>query len=127
MIEREVEAKKEDGQYCEKMRFCVMELAGLEIATGKIAVVVETVQNLCDTTFLHLPSRMACQRIVDEGHIIAKAFIKERVLKRSKSFGLRKDRTTRKKVKILDTLISTDSGDCLDWDGHWWHQKLDRL
>ena len=27
VIEREVEAKKEDGQYCEKMLFCVMELA----------------------------------------------------------------------------------------------------
>ena len=117
VIESEVEAKKEDGQYCEKMRFCVMELAGLEVATGKIAAVVETVVNLCDT-FSHLPSTMACQRIVDEGHIIAKAFIKERVLKRSKSFGMRKDDAARKKVKILDTSIRTDSGDCLDWDGH---------
>ena len=117
VIEREVETKKEDGQYCEKMPFCVMELAGLEVATGKIAAVVETVGNLCDTTFSHLPSRMACQRIVDEGHIIAKAFIKERVLKRSKSFGLHKDGTTRKKVKILDTSIRTDSGEsfCLGW------------
>ena len=104
-----------------------MELAGLEVATGKIAAVVETVGNLCDTKFSHLPSRMAYQRIVDEGHIIAKAFIKESVLKRSKSFGLSKDGTTRKKVKILDTSIRTDSGDCLDWDGHRWHQKLDRL
>ena len=76
-----------------------MELAGLEVAA-----VVETVVNLCDT-FSHLPSTMACQRIVDEGHIIAKAFIKERVLKRSKSFGMRKDEATRKKVKILDTSI----------------------
>ena len=126
VIEREVDAKKEDGQYCEKMLFCVMELAGLKVATGKIAAVVETVVNLCDT-FSHLPSRMACQRIVDEGHIIAKAFIKERVLKRSKSFGMRKDDATRKKVKILDTSIRTDSGDCLDLDGHQWHQKLDRL
>ena len=125
VIEREVEAKKEDEQYCEKMRFCVMELAGLEVATGKIAAVVETVGNLCDT-FSHLPSTMACQRIVDERHIIAEAFIKERVLKRSKSFGLCKD-GTRKKGKILDTSIRTGSGDCLDWDGHWWHQKLDRL
>ena len=82
--------------------------------------------NLCDT-FSNLLSTMACQRIVDEGHIIAKAFIKERVLKRSKSFGMRKDEVTRKKVKILDTSIRTDSGDCLYWDGHQWHQKLDRL
>ena len=52
---------------------------------------------------------------------------RERVLKRSKSFGMRKDDATRKKVKILDTSIRTDSGDCLDWDGHQWHQKLDRL
>ena len=57
VIEREVEAKKEDGQYCEKMLFCVMEVAGLKVATGKIAAVVETVVNLCDT-FSHLPSRM---------------------------------------------------------------------
>ena len=121
VIEREVEANKEDGQYCEKMRFCVKELAGLEVAA-----VVETVVNLCDT-FSHLPSTMACQSIVDEGHIIAEAFIKERVLKTSKSFGMRKDEATRKKVKILDTSIRTDSGDCLDWDGHQWHQKLDRL
>ena len=43
---------------------------------------------------------------MDEGHIIVKAFIKERVLKRSKSFGMRKDEATRKKVKMLDTSIS---------------------
>ena len=88
-----------------------MELAGSEVATGKIAAVVETVGILCDTTFSHLLSRMACQRIEDEGHIIVKAFIKERVLKRSKSFGLHMDGKTRKKVKILDTSIRTDSGE----------------
>ena len=48
---------------------------------------------------------------------LQKDFIKERVFKRNKSFGLHKDGTTRKKVMLLDTSIRTDSGEsfCLGW------------
>ncbi|GFO29845.1 hypothetical protein PoB_005635000 [Plakobranchus ocellatus] len=60
---------------------------------------------------------MARQRIVDKGHVVSKAFIKDTMLKKSKSFGIYKDGTTRKKVKILDTSIQTVSGEsfCLSW------------
>lgn len=114
--ERRMDTKKTDGEFTDQTRFCVMELTGLEVATGKIGAVMETVGALCGVKFSDLPSRAACQRIVDEGQVIAKDYIRENVIMKCKKFGIHKD-GTRKKVKILDTSISTDTGDsfCLGW------------
>ncbi|KAK3743350.1 hypothetical protein RRG08_061286 [Elysia crispata] len=64
-----------------------------------------------------LPSRAACQRIADEGQVLAKSYINSKVLRRCKGFGVHKDGTTRRKVKILDTSVNTDEGEayCLGW------------
>ncbi|GFR60822.1 hypothetical protein ElyMa_003541400 [Elysia marginata] len=115
--ERKVVKAKHGGEYNESVRLCVMELAGLEVATGNMASVMRTVVEACDVTFDQLPSRAACQRIIDEGHVLAKSFLREKVMKRCQSFGLHKDGTQRKKVKILDTSIRTESGEsfCLGW------------
>ncbi|GFO32659.1 hypothetical protein PoB_005916400 [Plakobranchus ocellatus] len=108
---------KKDGEFTENMRLCVLELAGLEVATSKVAPVIETVGKLCGITFSHLPQRTACQSMIDEGHVLAKSYIKDTILNRCRSFGLHKDGTTRKKIKILDTSIQTDTGSsfCLGW------------
>lgn len=112
----EVETKNRNGKFTESMRFCVMELAGLEVATGKMKPVMETVSELCGVRLSDLPSRQACQAMVDEGHVMAKHFIREKIA-RCKSFGVHKDGTTRRKVKILDTSVKTDTGEtfCLGW------------
>ena len=108
---------KVNGMYTADTRLCVMELTGLEVATGKIAPVMDAVGKLCNIKFSPLPSRQACQNIADEGQVVAKEFVKERVHKRSNGFGLHKDGTTSKKVKILDTSITTSNGEsfCLGW------------
>ena len=115
--ERVVETKGLEGEYTDETRFCVMELLGLEVATGKIGPVIETVGKLCSSSFSSLPSRAACQRIADEGQVLAKSYINSKVLRRCKGFGVHKDGTTRRKVKILDTSINTDEGEayCLGW------------
>ena len=82
---------KVNGMYTADTRLCVMELTGLEVATGKIAPVMDAVGKLCNIKFSHLPSRQACQNIAGEGQVVAKEFVKERVLKRSDGFGLHKD------------------------------------
>lgn len=111
-----IETKSRDGQYTPATRLCVMDLLGLEVATGKIAAVMESVGRLCSTRFSCLPSRQICQKIADEGQVIAKMFVKDRVFE-SRSFGIHKDGTTRKKVKILDTSVVTRDGEayCLGW------------
>ena len=72
---------------------------------------------LCNINFSHLPSRQACQNIADEGQVVVKELVRERrVLKRSDGFGLYKDGTTHKKVKILNTSDTTSNGSfCLGW------------
>ncbi|XP_035826417.1 uncharacterized protein LOC106012166 [Aplysia californica] len=115
--EVEIETTNTKGEFTDETRFCVMDLTGLEVATGKIGQVMEAVGSFCRVKFSQLPSRTACQRIVDEGQVLAKTFIRKKALKRSKGFGMHKDGTTRKKVKILDTSISTEEGEayCLGW------------
>ncbi|GFN75763.1 sodium leak channel non-selective protein-like [Plakobranchus ocellatus] len=112
-----VELKNEDGEFTDDVRFCVLELTGLEVATGKIGPVIETVGEMCGQKFTTLPSRTACQKIIDEGQALAKTYIKENVLSKCKSFGIHKDGTSRRKIKILDTSINTDKGEtfCLGW------------
>ena len=115
-LQKEIETKK-GKEFSDEIRFCVMELAALEVATAKMEAVMATVGELCGVRFKCLPSRTACQLMIDEGQVLAKRFIREKVLKRCKSFGIHKDGTTRKKVKILDTSVNTDSGEafCLGW------------
>ena len=113
----EVDLKTSDGEFSEEARFCVLELTGLEVGTGNIGKVMETVGDMCGLKFKSLPKRTACQNIIDEGQILAKSFINQKVLKRCSSFGVHKDGTTRRKVKILDTSVQTEEGEtfCLGW------------
>ena len=113
----ELRTKTSEREYTGGLWICVMELAGLEVATGKIGQVMEAVGAFCGVKFECLPSRTACQRIVDEGHELAKTFVSQMILRKCKGFGIHKDDTLRRKVKILDTSISTDSGEsfCLGW------------
>ncbi|GFO29848.1 hypothetical protein PoB_005635300 [Plakobranchus ocellatus] len=92
-----------DAEFTENMRLRVLELAGLEVATSKVAPVIKTVGKLCGITLSHLPQRTACQSMINEGHVLAKSYIKDTILNRCRSFSLHKDGTTRKKIKILDT------------------------
>ena len=49
--------------------------------------------------------------------MVAKEFVKKRLMKGSDGFGLHKDSMTSKKVKILDISVTTSHGEsfCLDW------------
>ncbi|GFS06836.1 hypothetical protein ElyMa_002974600 [Elysia marginata] len=105
----EVVTRRVDG-FTTQTRFCELELAGSEAATARIGPVMETVSELCGVKLTSVPSRSACQMIIDGGQALAQAFIREKVLKRSLHFGIHKDGTTRNKRKILDTSLTTDSG-----------------
>ncbi|GFR70003.1 hypothetical protein ElyMa_002062000 [Elysia marginata] len=107
----EIETRKDEKEFSDEMRFCVMELAGLEVAAGKIGAVIETVGEMCGVKFTKLPSRSACQLMIDEGQVLAQSFTREKVFKRCKGFGIHKDGTSRKKVKILDTSVYNVSTD----------------
>ena len=100
---------KDEGKYIESLRVCVMELAALEVATGKMAKVIESVAHVCRTKCSHLPSRKTCQNMLDQGQYIAQRIIGDKV-KVSGGIGIHKDGTTRRKVKILDSTISFEDG-----------------
>ena len=104
-------------EFMEDLQFCVIDLAGLEVGTSKIGPVLETVATLCDVLCSHLPSTAASQRMIDEGHVLAKQYIRNVVINKSKSLGMYKDDMSKRKVKILDKAIQIDTGDnfCLGW------------
>ena len=43
--------KTSDGEFSEEARFCVLELTGLEVGTGNIGKVMETVGDMCGLKF----------------------------------------------------------------------------
>ena len=115
-LRKKIETKK-GKKFSDEIRFCVMELAALEVATAKMEAIMATVGELCGVRFKCLPSRTACQLMIDEGQVLAKRFIREKVLKTFKSFGIHKNETARKKVNILNTPVKTDFEEafCLGW------------
>ncbi|XP_052282199.1 uncharacterized protein LOC127879423 [Dreissena polymorpha] len=104
---------KSNNTYSEYFRMCVIQLAGLEVATDKISPVISVVsETIFDKCFAKgaLPNSTSVQRIVDEGQFIAKSFLAEK-LENSQSWGLGRDGTTRRKQKIVDTSITLDNGE----------------
>ncbi|CAC5358700.1 unnamed protein product [Mytilus coruscus] len=107
--------RNKDATFTDCVRLCVMELSGLEVAVEKVSPVIQTVcKQLFDIDLdkSQLPSSTTVQSIVDEGHYIAKTFISER-LDQSENWGLNRDGTTRRKIKIVDTTITLDSGNVM--------------
>ncbi|CAC5420858.1 unnamed protein product [Mytilus coruscus] len=107
--------RNKDATFTDCVRLCVMELSGLEVAVEKVSPVIQTVcKHLFDIDLdkSQLPSSTTVQSIVDEGHYIAKTFISER-LDQSENWGLNRDGTTRRKIKIVDTTITLDSGNVM--------------
>ena len=91
-----------------------MELSGLEVVVEKVSFVI---QSVCKQLFninltkADLPSPTTVQAIVNEGHFLAKTFISEK-LEQSENWGLNQG-TTRRKIKIVDTSITLNSGDVM--------------
>ena len=115
IINESIQTKNEDGSYSHKVRLCVMELVGLEVAVEKVSPVIQSVLRHILGKSLDrsdLPNPSTAQAIVDEGHYIAKTFISEK-LNKAENWGLGRDGTTRKKQKIVDTSITLDSGDVI--------------
>ncbi|GFO18651.1 hypothetical protein PoB_004515600 [Plakobranchus ocellatus] len=102
---RVLETKRNRKEFTDEVQFGVLGLASLEVVTEKMGPVMETGRTVwCKVVFW---SRSACQLMKDEGQILAKNSLREKVLvlKRCKSFGIHKDGTRRKKVKIFDTSV----------------------
>lgn len=98
---------KENGVFTSDIRLCVMELIGLEVATEKVGPVIQTVAEhifSCKLNKRDVPNRQTVQNIADEAQYISKRYIAE-TLATSNSWGLHKDGTTRKKVKLVDTTV----------------------
>ncbi|XP_045198613.2 uncharacterized protein LOC123552927 [Mercenaria mercenaria] len=104
--------KNEDGSYSDKVRLCIVELSGLEVAVEKVSEVIKTVSKHLfhvDIENSDLPSSSTVQSIVDEGHYLAKTYISHQ-LSETENWGLSRDGTTRRKQKILDTSVTLSSG-----------------
>ena len=107
--------RNKDASFTENVRLCAMELSGLEVAVEKVSFVI---QSVCKQLFNinltkpDLPSPTTVQAIVDEGHFLAITFISEK-LEQSENWGLNQDGTTGRKIKIVDTSITLNSGDVM--------------
>lgn len=113
LTESKVETKGKDGKFSDKLRMCVIELGGLEVAVEKIPEVIKCVsKHVFNTEFKSsdVPSSSTAQNIIDEGHFLAKTFISEK-LAETENWGLNRDGTTRKKQKLLDTSVTLSSGE----------------
>ena len=109
---RKLNLKHENG-YTIETRTLVNELTALELAQSKIGPAIKAVATWlfnCDVD--PLPDRKNIQQINDEGHFIAKKFIASR-LEASDNWGLNKDGTSRKRKKILDTTVTTGTGETM--------------
>ena len=115
MVNGRLATRNKDASFTENVRLCVMELSGLEVVVEKVSFVI---QSVCKQLFninltkADLPSPTTVQAIVDEGHFLAKTFISEK-LEQSENWGLNRDGTTRRKIKIVDTSITLNSGDVM--------------
>ncbi|KAL3831421.1 hypothetical protein ACJMK2_023172 [Sinanodonta woodiana] len=115
IINESIKTKNEDGSFSHKVRLCVIELVGLEVAVEKVSPVIQSVLRHILGKSLDrsdLPNPTTTRAIVDEGHYIAKTFILEKFNK-AENGSLGRDGTTRKKKKIVDTSITLDSGDVI--------------
>ena len=107
--------KNDDGSYNDRIRLCILELTGLEVAVEKFSPVIQAVLKHMTGAQIpksELPNRNTVQTIVDQGHFLAKTYISERI-DNCKNWGLHRDGTSRRKQKILDTSVALDSGDII--------------
>ncbi|KAL3848471.1 hypothetical protein ACJMK2_019325 [Sinanodonta woodiana] len=113
MKEIQIKTKSTHGTYSDKLRLCVIQLAGLEVATEKVTPVIQVVsEKLFEKKFdrKELPNSTTVQTIIDKGHFIAKAYIAEKI-DNCKNWGLNRDGTSRRKQKIIDTAVTLDNGE----------------
>ncbi|KAH3826899.1 uncharacterized protein LOC127832644 [Dreissena polymorpha] len=113
--QRKVETRSAKGAFASNVRECVIQLAGLEVATEKVTPVIEVVaETLFDHKFVsrELPNASTVQTIIDEGHFLAKTFIATKIDK-CNNWGLHRDGTSRKRKKIIDTSVTLDSGEVM--------------
>ena len=104
---------KDDHGYRIETRMLINELSSLEIAQSKISPTIKSVAKwLFNCKVYPLPDRKTIQQINDEGHYIAKRYIAT-TLESAQNWGLNKDGTTRKRKKILDTTVTTDTGETM--------------
>ena len=104
---------QDEQGYTIEMRMLVNELTSLEVAQSKVGPVINAVTNhLFNTDVSPLPNRTTVQHINDEGHFLAKCYIGE-TLKESSGFGIGTDGTSRRREKILDTTLTSSSGDAM--------------
>lgn len=104
-----------EGTFSDEVRLCVYDLLGLEVGIEKVSPVISTVAQRLFHTELKpsdLPSRQTVLRIADEAHYLAKRYYATLLLEKT-NFGIKKDGTSRQKVKILDTSITLPCGEVL--------------
>jgi len=112
--------RNDDDSVTDKARLCIMDLLGLEVAISKVPEVIKAVGSYIfhvNFSQKELPSRQTVLRISDEGQYLVKLYTAEK-LQSSAHFGVNKDGTSRKKVKILETSVTLDSGQQLPLGFH---------
>ncbi|XP_052808198.1 uncharacterized protein LOC128237051 [Mya arenaria] len=105
--------KDDRGIFSNELRMCIIYLFGLEVAVEKITPAIQIVAKHlfhCNIEASDMPTNSSVQNIVDEGQFLVKSYIADRI-KKSESFGLSRDGTSRQKRKILDTAITLDNGE----------------
>lgn len=108
-----LELKDQSGQYSDQVRTTVLELLRLEVASDKVGPVLGVVARHlfhCPLTPSQLPTRQTVVNISDEGQYLVKKYLSEQLYK-TQFWGINKDGTQRKKVKIMDTAVTLHSGE----------------
>ena len=103
--------KNSDGSFACHVRECVLELITNEVAADKVAPTMKSVaKHIFNYTLEDVPQRQCVQNIVDEGQLMYLQYAKERLTNTS-HYGIRRDGSTRQKVKIMTTAATLDTGE----------------
>lgn len=100
---------KDGKRYSDDMRVCVMDLAGMDIATNKIPEIIKSVGRNIFHNAVETPCKTTVQKISDEGHVISKKHIGEKVCEAS-NWGVFSDGTTRDGKKIVNVGVNIGKG-----------------
>ena len=88
--------KNDDGSYNDRIRVCILELNGFEVAVEEVSPVIQAVLKHITSAQIpksELPNRNTVQTIVDQGHFLAKTYISIRI-DNCKYWGLHRDGTS---------------------------------
>ena len=105
-------ASKTDGIIDDNWRICIISLLAIGIAVHRVSETIQTVSMHLFGVKLRpsmLPSSTAILSISDEGHYLAKKFTIEQISD-SDHFGIHKDGTSRRKVKIMEQSATLSDG-----------------